>query len=217
MSPHRPRLLALALLSCVLPVASVQAAPPRPSLEQLVKLAATSPDFSCYDNPYCVITQQMDWPSSIRDQAGAKFGDGWNAELDVWWSPDGRALLLLDFRYPHRSGCGKFPCGTNDVYAARYSGGVVRDEKFSRIGVPYRGQPWNGVKASLPVAVRADASARVEAFRRTTGERGEFHLDISLPERGTDIRVYVGGGEARVPIYRLKWDAGRGVFVPAKW
>ncbi|WP_261664003.1 hypothetical protein [Deinococcus sp. Marseille-Q6407] len=195
----------------------------QPSLKRLVELAAQPETPGCYGNVYCVL--RRDLPSaSLDDRAasGAWAGDSYQARLDVWWSRDGRGLLLLDWNYSAAPpGCGDWPCGSSDLYVHRYVNGRVVDEKFSRIGVPYRLQPWSAVKPGLPPAVLADASARVQAFRRAAGAQGEVWLDVELPDRLTDsrvsdLKVFVTNDESRLPIYRLRWNADRGVFVPAR-
>ncbi|GHG06214.1 hypothetical protein GCM10017783_18550 [Deinococcus piscis] len=190
----------------------------RPTLSRLVRLAATPAGPGCIGNVYCLLLQdlpaaQLDDPSA----SGLWVKGNYRAQLEVWWSRDGRGLMLLDWDYrANVLGCGDWPCGTSDLYVHRYVSGQVRDEKFWRIGVPYRGQPWTEVKPGLPAAVRADASVRVQAFRQASGVQGELWLDVQLPEQGTELRVFVEADGARVPIYRLRWDAVRGVFVPAR-
>lgn len=209
------RFAALFALACL---GGALAADVHPTPEHLVHLAAISSDYyDCTNNPYCIVQQGDILPES--DGNGAHWTEAnYTAELDVWWSRDRRGLMLLDFHYRPQAGCGEFPCGVHDVYVSRYGRGEVRDEKFSRIGVPSREAPWWQVKPMLPAAVRADAEARI---RRAQGlmqlSEGEpLLLDIKLPRQGTDITVYVMGGGASFPLYRLKWDAARGMFVSAK-
>lgn len=215
------RFAALLAFACL---SGASAADAHPTPERLIQLAAVSPDFDCYNAPYCIVRRGDISPD--EDGSGAYWSeDYYDAELDIWWSRDGRGLMLLDFNYTGKP-CGDFPCGAHDVYASRYVNGVVQDEKFSRIGVPYRGQEWSEVKRTLPAALGAEVSAKVAEFRRISGLEGELTMDIQLPTKGTDILVFVTGADynenkaeyldGRMPLYRLKWDAARGVFTPTK-
>ncbi|RTR30754.1 hypothetical protein [Deinococcus radiophilus] len=224
MNLYKVALAALFLTSLVWPsgvtAQASTSSPARPTLAQLVRLAdQLTPDrgTECYGDVYCLL--QRDLRGADLDERGWSAhwrGGEYTAQLDVWWDRAGRGLLLLDWNYlSQKAGCGDWPCGSSDLYAHRYASGCVQDVKFSQIGVPYRAQAWSEVKPTLPAAVRADASARVLAFRRLTGENGELYLDPELPQRGTDITVFVGDHTSRLPIYRLRWDAARGVFLPA--